>query len=72
MQYKFQNLKIEDIQNGDIENYNEYQRALKLYEAKNKFYKNWRKSLAFNIEVYKKAKDTLKHFFPKKIITYLI
>lgn len=63
---KFQNVKRENVQIAEIENYDEYQRALKLYEAKNKFFKNWRKSLIFDISVYKKVKDTLKHFFPKE------
>ncbi|MCL9807439.1 S8 family serine peptidase [Flavobacterium amniphilum] len=55
---KFQNIKRKDVQSSDLENYDEYQRALKSYEEKNKFYKNWRKSLVFDISVYKKVKDT--------------
>ena len=62
----FEDKTESQIQPENIENYNEYHRALKLYEAKNKFYKNWRKSLTFNIEVYNKVKDTLKYFFPKE------
>jgi cell wall-associated protease len=66
---KFQDKKREEIQEKDIEDYDEYQRALKFYEAKNKYYKNWHKSLVFNVSMYKKVKDTLKHFFPKEDYT---
>jgi cell wall-associated protease len=54
----------------DLSNYKEYQRALAMLEKKNKFYKNWLKSLKHNIAVYPLAKDTLKHFFPKEDYTY--
>ncbi|WP_379712363.1 S8 family peptidase [Flavobacterium sp. GCM10027622] len=67
---KFQNVKREDVQSAELENYDEFQRAIKLYETKDKFYKNWRKSLVFKLGVYKNIKDTLKHFFPKEDYTY--
>ncbi|MCL9804609.1 S8 family peptidase [Flavobacterium amniphilum] len=67
---KFQNVKREDVQSAELENYDEYQRAFKLYETKDKFYKNWRKSLVFKLGVYGKVKDTLKYFFPKENYTY--
>jgi cell wall-associated protease len=66
---KFQNVKREEIQTSELENYDEYQRAFKVYETKDKFYKNWRKSSIFKIGMYKKVKDTLKHFFPKEDYT---
>lgn len=67
---KFQNVKRENVQSTELGDYDEFQRALKLYETKDKFYKNWRKSLIFNIGIYKKVKDTLKRFFPKEDYTY--
>lgn len=63
---KFQNVKRENVKGDDLGNYDEYQRAYKLYETKDKFYKNWRKSLVFDMSVYQKVTDTLKHFFPKE------
>lgn len=66
---KFLNKKREDIKEVDLHDFDEYQRALKIQEAKVKYYQNWRKSLVFNIGIYQKVKDTLKHFFPKENYT---
>ncbi|BDU24941.1 S8 family serine peptidase [Flavobacterium sp. GSB-24] len=58
------------IDSKDLYKYNEYQRALKKFEEKDKFYKNWLKSLDHNVAIYPLVKDTLKHFFPKEDYTY--
>ncbi|MCV9932278.1 S8 family peptidase [Flavobacterium sp. LS1R47] len=50
--------------------YKEYHKALKTLEEKNKYYKNWLKSLNHNVAIYPLVKDTLKHFFPKEDYTY--
>lgn len=54
----------------DLYKYKEYHRALKELEDKNKYYKNWFKSLNYNVAIYPLVKDTLKHFFPKEDYTY--
>lgn len=54
----------------DLYKYHEYQRALKKFEEKDKFSKNWLKSLNHNIVIYPLVKDTLKYFFPKEDYTY--
>ncbi|MDI9312321.1 MAG: S8 family peptidase [Limnohabitans sp.] len=66
---KFQNKKREEIKEGDLQDFDEYQRALKVQESKVKFYQNWRKSLVFDISVFNKSKDTLKYFFTKENYT---
>lgn len=55
---------------NDLYKFNEYQRALKKFEEKDKYYKNWFKSLNYNVAIYPLVKDTLKHFFPKEDYTY--
>lgn len=59
-----------EITSKDLPNYKEYLRASKTFESKQKYYKNWHKSLIHNIEVYPLVKDTLKYFFPKEDYTY--
>lgn len=66
---KFKDKSKSDISSTEIANYNEYQRAIKQYEVKSKFYKNWQKSLIFDIQLFPIVKDTLKHFFPKEDYT---
>jgi len=58
------------ISSDDLYKYKEYQRALKTFEQKNKYYANWLKSLKHTVSVYPLVKDTLKHFFPKEDYTY--
>lgn len=58
------------IDSKDLYKYKEYQRALKKFEEKDKFYKNWLKSLDHHVAIYPLVKDTLKHFFPKEDYTY--
>ncbi len=58
------------IEIQDLYKYKEYQRALKTLEEKNKYYKNWFKSLKHNVAIYPLMKDTLKYFFPKENYTY--
>lgn len=53
-----------------LHKYRQYQRAVKRLEERNKYYRNWLKSLKYNIAVYPKVKDTLKYFFPKEDYTY--
>lgn len=57
-----------DAQN--LNKYKEYQKALQTFEQKEKYYKNWYKSLKHNVAVYPLVKDTLKYFFPKEDYTY--
>ncbi|TGD58732.1 S8 family serine peptidase [Flavobacterium humi] len=66
---KFKNKLKSDISNNEMSDYEEYQRAIKFNEIKNKYYKNWQKSLLFDIELFPIVKDTLKHFFPKEDYT---
>lgn len=66
---KFKDKAKSNVPSNEIDNYEEYQRAIKQNEIKNKFYKNWQKSLLFDIELFPIVKDTLKHFFPKEDYT---
>jgi len=59
-----------EIAPQDLFKYKEYNRASKMLDEKEKFYKNWLKSLNHNIIVYPLVKDTLKYFFPKENYTY--
>ncbi|WP_300979011.1 S8 family serine peptidase [Flavobacterium sp.] len=54
----------------DLKKYRIYQKALKTFEEKTKYYKNWLKSLNHNLAVFPLAKDTLKYFFPKEDYSY--
>ncbi|UPZ17009.1 S8 family peptidase [Flavobacterium humidisoli] len=54
----------------DLWRFKEYQRALKTFEEKNKYYRRWFKSLNYKVRLYPKAKDTLKYFFPNENYTY--
>ncbi|WP_158598194.1 MULTISPECIES: S8 family serine peptidase [unclassified Flavobacterium] len=54
----------------DLYKYNEYQRALKKFDEKEKYSKNWLKSINHNVAIYPLVKDTLKYFFPKEDYTY--
>lgn len=60
----------QQIKPEDLANYEEYQRALKVYNKENIFYTNWLKSMNHSIELFPIVKDTLKHFFPKEDYTY--
>jgi cell wall-associated protease len=66
----FKNKKETEIKANDIANYNEYQRALKILDKNKTYYENWLKSLKYSLKIYPKAKDTLKHYFPKENYTY--
>jgi subtilisin family serine protease len=59
-----------EIASKELPNYKEYLRALKRLEEKEKYYKNWRRSVVHSIEVFPLVKDTLKHFFPKEDYTF--
>jgi len=54
------------VHDDSVEYFNEYKRAKILYEAENKFYKNWLKSLVYNVKNRPKVEDTLRYFFPKE------
>ncbi|WP_316635043.1 S8 family serine peptidase [uncultured Flavobacterium sp.] len=58
------------IEPKDLYKFKEYQRALKTFEQKNKYYTNWLKSLKHTALIYPVVKDTLKYFFPKEDYTY--
>ncbi|KAF2514898.1 S8 family peptidase [Flavobacterium foetidum] len=54
----------------DLAQYKEYVRAEQMFKSKERYYKNWHKSLVHNIAVFPLVKDTLKHFFPNEDYTY--
>lgn len=58
------------IEPKDVYKYNEYKRALKKFEEKDKYSRNWLKSLNHDVAIYPLVKDTLKYFFPKEDYTY--
>lgn len=58
------------IDQKDLWRFREYQRALQTLKEKNAYYARWFKSLNYKTELYPKAKDTLKYFFPKENYTY--
>ncbi|KAF2506900.1 S8 family serine peptidase [Flavobacterium zhairuonense] len=58
------------VEPDNLYKFSEYQRALKMFEQKNKYYNNWLKSLKHCVSIYPLVKDTLKHFFPKEDYTY--
>jgi cell wall-associated protease len=66
----YKNKNENQIASEDLPNYKEYKRAVKKLEEKDKYYKNWWKSLKHNVAIYPLVKDTLKHFFPKEDYTY--
>ncbi len=72
---RFINKYREEFENSDsIKNqnnslYQEYQKALKVYERTNKYYRNYLKIEGMLISAYYPAKDTLKHYFPKEDYT---
>jgi subtilisin family serine protease len=48
----------------------EYLRAENKLQKEQNFHKNWFKSIEYSFDNYKKAKDTLKHFFPMENYNY--
>ena len=66
----FKNKKENQVDAKDLLNYKEYQRALKILEKDNMYYKNRLKSQTYSIFTYPIAKDSLKHYFPKEDYTY--
>ncbi len=65
---KFFKNKI-SVQTDSIDFFNEYKRAKQSYESESKFYKNWLKSLDYNVKLRPQVEDTLKYFFPKEDYT---
>lgn len=66
----FKDKKESQIDPKDLYRYQEYNRALKKLDEKEKYTKNWLKSLNHDIAIYPVVKDTLKYFFPKEDYTY--
>lgn len=66
----FKDKKDSQIDPKDLYRYQEYKRALKKLDEKEKYTKNWLKSLNHDIAIYPVVKDTLKYFFPKEDYTY--
>lgn len=66
----FENKTESQINEKDLWKFKEYQRALKTFEEKTKYYGNWYKSLKHDVAIYPLVKDTLKYFFPKEDYTY--
>jgi len=58
-----------EIASQDLINFKEYSRAKSKLEETNAYYKNWLKSLKYNVANYQVARDTLKHFFPTEDYT---
>lgn len=63
---KFKEKTESEIDPLELFKYKEYHRALNMLNEKEKFYKNWLKSLKYDVATYKLAQDTLKHFFPNE------
>ena len=61
----FKNKDEKTINNEGYE-FKEYKRADNFIKDQLNFYTYWKKSIIYNIELYDKAKDTLKHFFPNE------
>lgn len=66
----FKNKNENEISSGEFANFKEYQRALKMFDIKEKFYKNWQNSLNYSVSLFPIAKDSLKKYFPKENYTY--
>jgi cell wall-associated protease len=66
----FEGKKENQISTEELANFKEYQRALKMFDTKEKFYKNWQNSLNYSISLFPIAKDSLKQYFPKEDYTY--
>jgi cell wall-associated protease len=66
----FENKTEDQIEEKNLINYREYQRALKKFTSYKNYYSFWLKSMKHDVAVYPLVKDTLKHFFPKENYTY--
>jgi cell wall-associated protease len=66
----FKDKNESQLTKSELVNFKEYKRAISIQEIKEKYYKNWQKSLRHNIALYSLIKDTLKYFFPKEDYTY--
>jgi cell wall-associated protease len=66
----FENKTEDQIEEKNIVNYREYQRAIKKFTSYKNYYSFWLKSMKHDVAVYPLVKDTLKHFFPKEDYTY--
>jgi cell wall-associated protease len=66
----FKDKKENQIDEQNILNYKEYQRAQKTLKEQIAYYNRYQKSMKHSVAVYPLIKDTLKHFFPKEDYTY--
>lgn len=66
----YQNKTEDQISQKEINDYKEYLKAAEMFRKKDSYYKNWLKSLNYNVSVFPLVKDTLKYFFPKEDYTY--
>lgn len=66
----FKNKEEAQIDPKDVYKYNQYKRALKKFKEKDKYSRNWLKSLNHDVAIYPLVKDTLKYFFSKEDYTY--
>lgn len=66
----FKDKSASEIDTKDLWKFTEYQKAQVRFNEKNAYYRRWFKSLNYKTNLYPKAKDTLKFFFPKEDYTY--
>jgi len=68
-QHLFKDKTESNIELKQLYNFKEYQRALKYNVKFLKYYNTLIKSYTYDVSLFKKAKDTLKYFFPKENYT---
>jgi cell wall-associated protease len=66
---RFENKTETQIDQADLVDFKEYQRASARLNKENRYYTNWLKSYKYSSSIYQASKDTLKHFFPKEDYT---
>ena len=66
----FKNKSKEEIPVKDKFKYEQYLKAIENDKKFSKYFNNYIKSLKYDISLYQKTKDTLRHFFPKENYTY--
>jgi cell wall-associated protease len=63
--------KVEsEISSNNLINFKTYKKALKTLDENIEYYQNWLNSCKYSVAMFKKVKDTLKHFFPKEDYTF--
>ncbi|MCL9805031.1 S8 family serine peptidase [Flavobacterium amniphilum] len=66
----FKNKSKEEISVEDKFKYEQYLKAIENDKKFSKYFNSYIKSLKYDISLYQKTKDTLRHFFPKENYTY--